>query len=379
MSEVKTLINASNLHVGGGVQVACSFLTELSSFLKLVEETYDISVICSERVYANLPVNFDKTVFREFNILNVQGIKQPPKEVKEQFKGFDVCFTIFGPLYFSPEVKYHICGFAQAWIAYPKNIAYEKLSFLEYLKSKLKFKLQLFLFKRYDHLIVEQKHIKSALSELGFKSDNISVVSNCVSSIYDNPIGWKALNFQVSIMPQKITLGFIGRAYSHKNVAILNQVNETLISKYQMKCNFLFTFTGAEMELCGFDGLDNFYSVGEIDASQCPNFYNALDALVFPSLLECFSASPIEAMKMNTTVIASNYPFVKEVCGDSAFYFDPLNAESIASSIFDAFANNELREHKKRLGLELVTLFPKAKDRAVSYLNVIKSSIKSNY
>ncbi|MEY0436504.1 glycosyltransferase [Providencia huaxiensis] len=376
---MKLLINASNLHIGGGIQVASSFITELGELLNLIDERHDISVICSEKVYANLPVNFDKTAFRKFNILNVHGIKQPPTEVKEQFKGFDVCFTIFGPLYFSPEVKYHICGFAQPWIAYPKNIAYKKLSLLEYLKFKLKFNLQLFLFKRYDHLIVEQIHIKSALSELGFKSDDISVVSNCVSSIYDDPNRWKALNFQTDIMPKNITLGFIGRAYSHKNVFILNQVNDILISKYQMKCNFLFTFTSAEMKLCGFEGHDNFYSVGEIEASQCPNFYNALDALIFPSLLECFSASPIEAMKMNTTVIASNYPFVKEVCGDSAFYFDPLSADSIASSIFEAFANNELREDKKRLGLELVALSPTAKDRAASYLNIIKNSIKSNY
>lgn len=376
---MKLLINASNLHIGGGIQVACSFIAELSELLNSIDETHDISVICSERVHANLPVNFDKTAFREFNILNVHGIKKPPTEIKEKFKGFDVCFTVFGPLYFSPEVKYHICGFAQAWIAYPKNIAYKKLSFLEYLKFKLKFKLQLFFFKRYDHLIVEQKHIKSALSELGFKSDNISIVSNCVSSIYDDPNSWEALDFQTSVMLENITLGFIGRAYSHKNVFILNQVNDILISKYQMKCNFLFTFTSAEMKLCGFEGHDNFYSVGEIEASQCPNFYNALDALVFPSLLECFSASPIEAMKMNTTVIASNYPFVKEVCGDSAFYFDPLSADSIASSIFEAFANNDVREDKKRLGLELVALSPTAKDRAVSYLNIIKNSIKSNY
>lgn len=30
----KILINASNLHVGGGVQVAASFITELSQILK---------------------------------------------------------------------------------------------------------------------------------------------------------------------------------------------------------------------------------------------------------------------------------------------------------------------------------------------------------
>jgi glycosyltransferase involved in cell wall biosynthesis len=80
-------------------------------------------------------------------------------------------------------------------------------------------------------------------------------------------------------------------------------------------------------------------------------------------------------MKMNTTVIASNYPFVKEVCDDAAFYFDPLSPDSIAATIFDAFSNKKQREDKINLGCQLVNNLPTAKDRAISYLNIIKDSI----
>ncbi|MGK0254836.1 MAG: glycosyltransferase involved in cell wall biosynthesis [Mariniflexile sp.] len=372
---MKILINISNLHIGGGVQVGSSFLSELSELLKGHSKSFDISVLCSERVYKNLPLDFDKNIFNQFDILNIYGLRLQPQVVKNKFSGFDVCFTVFGPLYFTPKVKKHICGFAQAWIAYPDNIAYQKLSFKEWLKNKIKFKIQWMFFRNYDYLVVEQKHIKAALSKLGYDGNNISVVSNCVSSIYEDKASWLALTFEEGLLVEDITLGFIGRAYPHKNVSILQQVNEILITKYQMKCNFLFTFSEIEMKSCGFSELNNFHSVGEISSMHCPAFYNLLDALVFPSLLECFSASPIEAMKMNTTVIASDYAFVSEVCGEAAFYFDPLSPAEIATTIFNAFSNGELRNHKKQIGNQLVNDLPAAKDRAISYLNIIRDSI----
>ncbi|WMO23035.1 hypothetical protein NI374_01130 [Vibrio parahaemolyticus] len=46
----KILINASNLHVGGGVQVAVSFITELSQILKENKINADCSVIVSTSV-----------------------------------------------------------------------------------------------------------------------------------------------------------------------------------------------------------------------------------------------------------------------------------------------------------------------------------------
>lgn len=371
----RILINASNLHAGGGIQVASSFITELFYIAKYSKQGDSISVICSDAVNVNLGSDFDKSVFEAFNVINVMGISKVNSNEKKLFDGFHTCFTVFGPFYFKPNCKKHICGFAQPWIAYPDNVAYPKLPFKEYIKYKIKFKIQSLFFRRYEHLIVEQKHVKYALGKLGYNPNNISVVSNCVSSIYDDNSNWLPLTFEDSRLIEDITLGFIGRAYPHKNLSVLTEVNEILIAKYQMKCNFLFTFSKAEMKSCGFSEHRNFHSVGEISSRQCPAFYKRLNALVFPSLLECFSASPIEAMKMNTTVIASDYPFVKEVCGEAAFYFDPLSADEIAASIFNVFTNKELREEKKALGRQLVNLLPTAKDRAVSYLNIIRDNI----
>jgi len=153
----------------------------------------------------------------------------------------------------------------------------------------------------------------------------------------------------------------------------LVEVNRLLAEKYKFTCNFVFTFTDDEMKACGFSELDNFFTIGPIKVDQCPAFYKLLDGLVFPSLLECFSASPIEAMKMNTTVFASNYPFVTEVSQNAAIYFDALDASSISESIVKAFADESLMEEKRILGLALVKNLPNAKDRAIEYLNIINN------
>ncbi|MGO2331405.1 MAG: glycosyltransferase [Pseudoalteromonas nigrifaciens] len=368
---MKLLINTSNLHVGGGVQVASSFISELAEMLKGSSKAYDISLICSTSVKSNISITCDLSLFTNVKVLDIYGIKSQCKKNKKLFDGFDVCFTVFGPFYFTPKVKKHICGFAQPWIAYPNNDAYSKLTIINRFKTKLKFVIQCYYFKKYDQLIVEQQHVKNALINVGFLQDKISVVSNCVSTIYDAPKEWKTLNFDSTLLKCDLTLGFIGRSYPHKNIAILKEVNQILCEDYNFECNFIFTFTDDEMRTCGFSELDNFFSVGSIKVEQCPSFYQLLDGLVFPSLLECFSASPIEAMKMNTTVLSSNYPFVTEVCQDAAFYFDALDANSIADSIISAFSNKELLEKKRALGLELVRNLPSAKDRALAYLKII--------
>lgn len=371
----RVLVNLSNLHVGGGVQVAVSFLEDLSKIVPLLDNNILYSVFYSTAVKENLSLNFCSSVFENITEVNLFQAGFLSKEKRELFSGFDLCFTLFGPLYFKPRVKKHICGFAQAWIAYPENLAYQKLSFKNWFFNKIKFKFQFILFRSYDHLIVEQVHVKNALVNLGIASTEIYVVDNCISDIYNHPESWLPIEFNMDLLFNKITLGFIGRAFSHKNVKILGEVNEILFSKYNMDCNFLFSFTEEEMDSCEFDCLSNFYSTGPLQVSQCPNFYNLIDALVFPSLLECFSASPIEALKMNTTVIASDLPFVKDVCSDSAFYFDPLNKEDIAHTIFTVFSDNSLRQSKKKIGHEIIKSLPTSKDRADSYVSIINEVI----
>ncbi|MFK2341775.1 glycosyltransferase [Bacteroides fragilis] len=70
-------------------------------------------------------------------------------------------------------------------------------------------------------------------------------------------------------------------------------------------------------------------NLGIIDVSKCPQLYNECDALFLPTLLECFSANYVEAMKMRKPIVTSNLPFATNVCKNAALYFDPMNAHDI--------------------------------------------------
>lgn len=364
------LINASNLHVGGGVQVAASFISELYKL-----QRFDFSIVCSTSVFQSLPDSLITNKFLHFNVLDVFGFQRLSADEQKIFDGYNVCFTVFGPFYPRIKAQHHICGFAQPWIAYPNNEAYAQFSVVTQWKTKIKFWLQKQYFKKYDQLVVEQDHVKHALSAIGFDHNNINVVSNCVSSIYLNPNEWLPIE---NGFPEngKPTLGFLGRAYPHKNLNILIQVNEALVNIHNLNVNFVFSLTDSEMSGLMFDKIENFYSVGSLSAQQCPNFYSKIDALIFPSLLECYSASPIEAMKMGTPVIASNRDFIKDVCGEAGIYFNPLDPIDIAEKIASVFSDNRLKKKQIRIGSCLAQNLPMAEDRAINYVYLIEDALK---
>ncbi|MCD9464116.1 hypothetical protein CJF25_14170 [Photobacterium phosphoreum] len=364
---MKILINASNLHVGGGIQVGASFIYELSKII-CNNSNDEFHIILSTEVLNNLPSDFLLDSFSSFEEVNLYGFKHKDKRLF----GYDVLFTIFGPLYVKTDAKYEVTGFAQAWIAYPYNSAYEILNIKNKIKNRIGYKLKEYFFKKSNYLIVEAEHVKNALLKKGYDEKKISVVSNTISSIYDTPELWQNIKYSKS---DKYTLGFIGRNYSHKNILRLKVVNEILNDKYNINCDFLFTLTDAEMRENQFDILDNFKSVGSISVNQCPSFYNNIDALIFPSLLECFSASPIEAMKMNCLVIASDLPFVHDVCKSAARYFDPLDNESIALAIYESINNEKENKRLIKNASKIVEQLPNSRDRADSYLKILTNLI----
>ncbi len=371
----RVLINAANLHVGGGVQVAASLISEIEKLLLENSGPRNVSfeVVCSDSVLNNIRHPFNKGVFADFRLLNIRQARPVSRQIKDYFNGFDLCVTVFGPLYFSLSDVVHVCGFAQPWIAYPSNPVYEKLKFIERMKTRVKFSLQWLLFSKSDYLVVELEHVREALVRKNFSRERIAVIPNCVSALYFYPDSWVDLPSSPFFDERRgPTLGFLGRGYSHKNLNILLAVDDILREKYSLECGFLFTLDSREMDELGFSGRKNFSSVGTIVAAQCPSFYRKIDGLIFPSLLECFSATPIEAMAMKVPVFASDLPFVRDVCSNHVNYFDPLDSQDIARSIFEGFEDREQLAKKANLGYSHCLSLPNAADRAKIYLNLIE-------
>lgn len=80
--------------------------------------------------------------------------------------------------------------------------------------------------------------------------------------------------------------------------------------------------------------------------------YRAAQDYVFPTLSEGFGIPALEAMASKLPVVCSDIPVLREVCGDNALYFDPLNVGDIAQKITQVLDDKKLRETLISEGLE---------------------------
>ncbi|WKU19013.1 glycosyltransferase [Advenella alkanexedens] len=366
------LINAANLNVGGGIQVAVSFIYEMT---QLPDYNFsNINIIVSSKVHRELMIlNADTNIFKSYRVIDLIGLKSFFSNFNCEIKKYDVVFSIFGPNYLRKKAKKEIVGFAQPWII--DNSAYPILSTLEKLKTKLSFFAKQFFFKRSNIFIVELEHVQDGLYKKNIAyPGTVHVVYNCISSIYFEPEKWRKLT--IDSRNSNFKIGFITRDYIHKNTSILPAIKQILLNRYKLNVDFFVTFNEQEWKSKDANFKSSILNVGSLAVTQCPSFYQAMDAVIFPSLLECFSATPLEAMAMEKPLFASDRRFVRDICNDYAFYFDPHDPSNVA----DVIATYIHTLHKKdstRLtaAKEHAINFSTAKDRAKRYLEIIEAEL----
>jgi glycosyltransferase involved in cell wall biosynthesis len=73
--------------------------------------------------------------------------------------------------------------------------------------------------------------------------------------------------------------------------------------------------------------------LGCVDDQILPILYSGAAGFVYPSVYEGFGLPPLEAMACGCPTAVSDIPAHREVCGDTAMYFDPFNPEDIATQL----------------------------------------------
>jgi glycosyltransferase involved in cell wall biosynthesis len=366
----KILINCSNLHSGGGVAVASSFIDCLS---RLTNDDLEISLLLSSSVMRNLKeLGTDTNVFARCVIEDHRGLSALYNRLDRYFLGMDLVFTVFGPAYYWSKRTRHLFGFAQPNIIYPNNPISASQDLISRIFTRFKYFVQAYFFSRADALVVELEHVKIQLQKISFfRRLPIYIVYSSVHSVFNDADKWGRL-----ILPKTeghLKLGIISRNYPHKNLSILPKVKFHLADTYGLNVDFFVTFQPDEWLACDVSFREQIVNVGGLSLSQCPTFYSLMDAVVFPSLLECFSAVPIEAMMVKKPLFASNLSFIQDVCGDYANYFEPLDPIDIARVVHSYF-NLSVVEKLRRIEAAYahVRSYPGPIGRAEKYIEVIK-------
>lgn len=361
----KLCIFCSNIHSGGGLQVAVSFVSSLLN----TNCKHVIDIYVSSEIFNQLPTS----VFPEnLNIIkkNVYGYKSIIFSSFLSFK-YDRIFTLFGPRYSFTKCKFESVGFAQSWILCNDNNLF-RLSYKRFwLLYKLKFTFQFLFFLRSDVIVSEIEYVSDLLGENIFlRNKLILTVHNAISNVYEDKNQWSKDVFYEK-ENNTIYLGYLARPYPHKNIDILSDVFHLLNTQGSKKYKLVLTLTDNEFSKLSDNLVKYVINIGPLNISQCPPFYNNIDGFVFPSLLESFSVSPLEALYMKVPLFASNRNFVKDICNEYAMYFDPTSSLSISNEVLNYYENNKINGYNLDYASSHASNFSASSERTLQYINIL--------
>jgi len=348
------LVNGISAKLGGGKSILVNFLSLLyesnnkeqfivivppgNEYLKYAKE--NIRIVPVKNSYFPLVVFYFSTI----------------KKIVKKYK-VSLIFNLAD--FIIPVSTKQVYLFDWPYAIYPDSIAWGSISRKEWLFRKFK----LFLIRRYIHLpvlLMAQTTVAADRLKKIFSVNNIEVVPNAVS--IDNLTGGRYKDFDLP--KERIKLLYLTKYYPHKNIEIFLPAAR-IIRDEKLPYSIIITINESQhenakkiLETLKEEKLDEIVmNAGHVEMEHVPSLYQQCDALLMPSLLESFSGTYAEAMYHGKPIFTSDLDFAKVVCGDAAFYFDPLEADSIIRSIKSAYENPDVVLSKTALGKERVKSF----------------------
>ena len=336
------LINASNIKNGGGLQVAQSICVELAKFSQ-----HRFVVVLSTYINDEGVIFSDNTEMYRYDIPHSLKIMLTGRDafldglVAE--KKVDAVLTVFGPSIWRPQVP-HLCGFARA------QLLLKVKGYRLTVKERLLYAIWAWGFRRSsDTFYTENAYISDMLPTL-IKGAKVYTVTNYYNQVFDQPGRWHH-DIQLPAF-DGTTMLTVSSTAVHKNLGIMVPVAEYLESKYpNFNSRFVLTCKETPFEIP--DRLKHhFVFVGKVDVSECPNLYEQADIMFMPTLMECFTATYPEAMRMEIPIVTTDLEFARGLCGEAASYYSALDANAAAEAIYkvsiDATYRNWLVENGKK-------------------------------
>lgn len=374
---MRILINTATTNKGGGIQVAISFIEECK---ELYEHEY----------FVVLGENISKLIHKDSFTENFTFYEAPfrpatkvfswsshnffLKKIEKEWKP-DVVFTTTGPSYWRPKVK-HVIGYNLPHYIYSDSPYFQIISFKRKLWWKsMKIYAKYTLKRDADALVVQTDDLRERVKKLLSKK-SVFTVSNTISEHYLSP---KKVAKKLPVkVKNKFRLLTLSAWYPHKNLSIIPKVLDVLIKKGYTNIVFVVTLSKKdEAKLHLFDKYEGqLINIGQVKAEEGASLYEECDAMFLPTLLECFSASYAEAMKLRKPIITSDMGFAHTVCKDAALYVNPMDENDIASKIIELSTSQELQENLMNKGVERLQKFGSSKDRAKRYIQICKSLVK---
>lgn len=368
---MRYLINASNLKQGGGVQVADSVCRELHRFPQhrfvVVLSTFFSETLTAIKDYPNVEVcQYD--VRNNISTLLLGRDAFLDGLVTE--KKIDAVLTIFGPSRWRPRCK-HLCGFARAQLLL-KNPLQTK----QPLKEKLSYRIWEWAFKRSSNLFyTENSYITVMLPQL-LGNVKVYTVTNYYNQVFDQSELWN----NKSLSPfNGTTLLTLSSAYPHKNLEIAAEIAWILKERHpEFEFRFVFSIDSKQFQ-ANIKGIEeHFVFLGKVDISECPSLYEQCDIAFQPTLMECFTATYPEAMRMDVPIVTTDLEFARGLCGNAACYYSAMDPKAAAEAIYRVATDKKYSKKLVENGKKQLLTYDNYEQRANKLIGLLEGISLNN-
>jgi glycosyltransferase involved in cell wall biosynthesis/SAM-dependent methyltransferase len=172
----------------------------------------------------------------------------------------------------------------------------------------------------------------------------------------------------------------LAHCYAHKNIGILLDAAQRLPNFTSKPAKCVITVAAEqhpsarrllkrldEGELAG-----KIENIGPVPSRMLPQVYQKADALIFPTLLESFSRTYLEALYFGLPILTSDRDFARNLCQNAAIYFDPLDAESVARAMARVMEEADLRQRLVESGRRILAQSPSWDEIAARFVEVLE-------
>lgn len=372
---MRILINASNLKKGGGLQVCDSICRELYKY------NHEFYVVLSSSMndtceaikgYSNITVWIYDLPNRLKTIL--LGRDSFLDGLVEE-RNIDAVLTIFGPSVWCPRCS-HLCGFARAQLIIPESPYYTRMNKKTLYKNRLAYIIKEWAFKRCSKVFYTENPYSTDRLEKKWAGKKVYTVTNYYNQVFDQPEKWK--DKVLSLFDGKTFLT-ISAAYPHKNLSIAVDVAKVLKGRHpEFKFRFVFTIERNQYD-ANIDGVEDcFEFIGSVDIAECPSLYQQCDIVFQPTLLECFTATYPEAMRMNKPIVTTDMEFAKGLCGEAAEYYSAVNPLACAEAIYKVATDKGYVSKLVESGQRQLKAFDNYCERAEKLVKILEEIADKN-
>jgi glycosyltransferase involved in cell wall biosynthesis len=206
-----------------------------------------------------------------------------------------------------------------------------------------------------------------AVSEFTKKDilEHYRILNDKIKVIYEAAEGFTPVIDQDEVLLRygiiKPYILYVGNAYPHKNLEALVSVFKE-IKKIKKDLNLV--LVGKEdffylrlKDRVKRNNIKGVIFTGFVDDKDMDAVYRSSELYVFPSLYEGFGLPALEAMAKGVPVACSGHPCMREILGDSAYYFNGKKEKNMAGAIMNVLNDEKIKKELSEKGYQRVKKF----------------------